>query len=156
MSLTLKQKVIKLITPAVFPLTRLRWKVFKPHSYGAKVIIRSGGKYLLVRNAYGRKRWTFPGGKIDKGETSEETAIREVSEEVGLLLKNPTFIKEIVSTVDGKFDHVSIFFSDIEGAVVKSDPFEIEEYGWFLEKDFPKIGPLAQMMWNEFKNSPVK
>jgi len=156
MELTAKQKVIKFVTPILFPLLKLYWKSFKPHTYGSKVIIRNGDKYLLVRNAYGNKNWTFPGGKVEIGETAEAAGVREVFEEVGLVLKKPTFIGEIISTVEGKFDHVSIYFSDVERAVVKADPFEIEEYQWFREKDFPKIGPVAQMMWDKFKNDPAE
>ncbi|MFC1624529.1 NUDIX hydrolase [Candidatus Omnitrophota bacterium] len=39
-------------------------------------------KVLLIKDSYGR--WTWPKGKIDKGETSSEAAIREIGEETGL------------------------------------------------------------------------
>lgn len=44
-----------------------------------------GGKreYLLVRNKNGR-HWGFPKGRIEAGETPQEAARREVSEEVGI------------------------------------------------------------------------
>jgi len=44
---------------------------------------------LTVRAAELNKhsgQWAFPGGRMDKGETPEETAFRELSEEVGLKL----------------------------------------------------------------------
>lgn len=37
---------------------------------------------LLIKDSYGR--WTWPKGKIDKGESSKDAAIREIAEEVGL------------------------------------------------------------------------
>ncbi len=40
---------------------------------------------LLVRQVYrGETLWTFPGGRIEPGETPAEAAIREVKEEVSL------------------------------------------------------------------------
>lgn len=38
----------------------------------------------LLRDHAGQ--WALPGGRIDEGETPEETALREMDEEVGLLL----------------------------------------------------------------------
>ena len=40
-------------------------------------------KVLLVKNHNGRY-WSFPKGHVEKGETEEETAIREIKEETGL------------------------------------------------------------------------
>ncbi len=37
---------------------------------------------LRIRDTSGA--WTFPKGKIEEGETKEETAVREIAEEVGL------------------------------------------------------------------------
>ena len=61
------------------------WQVFKEHF---KVIEAAGGivknkkkEYLLI---YRHDRWDLPKGKIDPGETPEEAAVREVSEECGL------------------------------------------------------------------------
>jgi 8-oxo-dGTP pyrophosphatase MutT (NUDIX family) len=39
-------------------------------------------KVLLIKDAYGR--WIWPKGHTEEGETPEETALREVSEETGL------------------------------------------------------------------------
>jgi 8-oxo-dGTP pyrophosphatase MutT (NUDIX family) len=42
----------------------------------------NGWEILRIRDRSGA--WTFPKGKIEDGETLEETAVREISEEVGL------------------------------------------------------------------------
>lgn len=50
------------------------------------VVIEREGKYLLVQerqpNAY--KKWNLPAGHVDEGETLEQAAIREATEECGL------------------------------------------------------------------------
>ena len=67
------------------------------------VVVRAGAdgpEVLLVhRPAY--DDWTFPKGKLDRGETEEECALREVEEETGLRC---TLGRELGSTTyrDGK------------------------------------------------------
>lgn len=54
-------------------------------SCGAIVIYRDGKSYktLLVRNHNGRN-YSFPKGHVEKGESEQQTAVREVREETGL------------------------------------------------------------------------
>lgn len=53
-----------------------------PMVYAAGGLIRRGdGKYLFIQR---RGWWDLPKGKLDKGETNRQAAIREVLEEVGL------------------------------------------------------------------------
>jgi ADP-ribose pyrophosphatase YjhB (NUDIX family) len=50
------------------------------------VVIDGRGRIALVRqrDRKGRWRWTLPKGRIDRGETAEAAALREVHEESGL------------------------------------------------------------------------
>ena len=41
--------------------------------------ILRGNEILMVRHEHdGRKYWTFPGGKVEPGETPEQAVLREV------------------------------------------------------------------------------
>lgn len=54
-------------------------------SAGAVVFRRSKPiKYILLHYKFKSEYWDFPRGNIEKGETVEQTAIREVEEETGL------------------------------------------------------------------------
>lgn len=50
----------------------------------AAVILDSEGRVLLVKHSYGLNNWDLPGGKAEENESAEETARREVLEEVGV------------------------------------------------------------------------
>jgi 8-oxo-dGTP diphosphatase len=54
-------------------------------------IIKNNGKILLSykESGFGAGFWNFPGGKIDDGEEPQQTIIREVEEESGLIIENP-------------------------------------------------------------------
>jgi 8-oxo-dGTP pyrophosphatase MutT (NUDIX family) len=50
-----------------------------------KCIVFEDGKVWLRKNE--RNEWELPGGKLDKGEQPEQTAIREAQEELGVTVK---------------------------------------------------------------------
>ncbi len=54
-------------------------------SYRAAVVLIENGKIALVeRHRQELHYFTFPGGHIERGESPEEAALREVEEELGL------------------------------------------------------------------------
>lgn len=57
---------------------------------GNLCIIEDNGKMLMKLATRGviKGRWNFPGGKVENGETSEESTVREVREETGLTVSN--------------------------------------------------------------------
>lgn len=52
----------------------------------AGCVIRNGsGEILLLhRNKNGFEQWELPGGKVELGESSEDAAVREIREELGV------------------------------------------------------------------------
>jgi 8-oxo-dGTP diphosphatase len=53
---------------------------------GVGVVVRRGEQVLLGlrQGSHGAGEWALPGGRIDPGETPEQTADRELTEESGL------------------------------------------------------------------------
>jgi mutator protein MutT len=112
-------------------LIKLYWFVFRPNGYGVKCIIeKTDGKILFIKNTYGKGNWNFPGGKIEKGESSETAIKREVLEEVGIGLDSVRKIGSFISTLEYKKDHIEVFHACIQGDVGKVQESEIQEYVW--------------------------
>ncbi|MGC0051654.1 8-oxo-dGTP diphosphatase MutT [Brucella pituitosa] len=56
----------------------------------ACALVDADGRVLLAQRPEGKSLaglWEFPGGKVEQGETPEETLIRELQEEVGITTK---------------------------------------------------------------------
>ncbi|WP_406664031.1 NUDIX hydrolase [Gallaecimonas sp. GXIMD1310] len=58
---------------------------------GVGVLVVRDGKWLLGqrRGGLGDGCWAFPGGHLEKGETPEQCAARELAEETGMQLQQP-------------------------------------------------------------------
>ncbi len=65
---------------------------------GVSVALWHDGKVLLVRRARPPHAglWSFPGGKVEHGETLAVAALRELGEETGLSAR----IGEVIATLD--------------------------------------------------------
>ena len=57
----------------------------------ACALIDADGRVLLAERPAGKTMaglWEFPGGKIEAGERPEETLIRELKEELGIVVRS--------------------------------------------------------------------
>lgn len=121
---------------------------------GIKALVRNKkGEILLLKvnketlGGYnGDPYWDIPGGRIQKGDTVEETLIREVEEEIGI--KEVTDIKPInmvlsnirIPLKDGEVGLIlSIYECNIDNKQAFTLSEEHAEYGWFAPKKAAKL-----------------
>ncbi|GJE25392.1 (deoxy)nucleoside triphosphate pyrophosphohydrolase [Methylobacterium organophilum] len=58
----------------------------------AVALVDADGRILLAQRPPGKQLaglWEFPGGKVEPGERPEATLIRELAEELGIVVKEP-------------------------------------------------------------------
>ena len=58
----------------------------------AVALIDADGRVLIAQRPMGKSMaglWEFPGGKVETGERPEDALIRELSEELGIAVKEP-------------------------------------------------------------------
>jgi 8-oxo-dGTP pyrophosphatase MutT (NUDIX family) len=121
--------MINILFRAISFLRRIYWFIFRPNTYGVKIIAVSAGKVLLVKNRYD-KYWYLPGGGIKKGENSLQCARREGKEECGIVLENLKVLAEYTNIAEYKKDQITLLFGDISGQNTQKG-LEIDELGFF-------------------------
>ncbi len=102
-------------------------------SCGAVVyrIINDEIRYLLIKNKRSA-HWGFPKGHVERGESNEQTAMREVLEETGIHIKIlPGFAVKSDYMIQGKVEKtVTIYLAKTKDTQTIIQREEIENYMW--------------------------
>jgi len=128
---------IKFFYRFLHPVRKLYWFLFRPKTYGVKCLIEHDGQFLMIRNTYGHKKWTFPGGGIEAGESLEAAARREVAEETGVHVPVLRYLGSFLHVHEYKDDTVHCFYGVAANNAIAIDPVEIREARWFRADAFP-------------------
>ena len=91
----------------------------KPIRKAVRCFLIKDNKVVVTKYKEGNKKagyYEIPGGKIEEGETPEQTAIREMKEETGLKIKNlKNKGKMIIEYPDRIFDFDVFLCNESEG-----------------------------------------
>lgn len=132
------------------------YKILRRQTHGVRVILQDGEKVFLVKHPYD-KFWVFPGGGIEKDETPEQAARREIIEEApyeitGAMRKLGAY----TNTIGGKNDIVHVFVSSEFTAHNQThrtiDAIEIQQSGWFNVNNLPEISKATQQRIEECRH----
>jgi 8-oxo-dGTP diphosphatase len=98
----------------------------------ATVICRHEEEILFVRKR--NAKWNLPGGRVEKGETPLQAAMREMAEETGLTFDQLSYVTEY------KEDKVIHFLFEAKRAIHQKARAsnEIEDCRWFTAKELGK------------------
>ena len=101
------------------------------------IVYRDDGKILLARGRFSRQEWALPGGGVDRNESYEQTAVREVLEEIGLKIHNLRYLGKANSHESYAKFSVQVFAAHASDYDIKCN-FEIMEARWFNRDYLPK------------------
>ncbi len=127
-----------------------------------RVILKRHNEIFLVKHPYD-DFWVFPGGGIQKNETVEAAAIREVMEETSYSISEPIVkLGEYANNSKGKDDTVTVFvaenFFKHETKRRLLDEVEIQKSGWFEVDHLPELSSatrkrIAEIRYGKFSEN---
>jgi (d)CTP diphosphatase len=97
-------------------------------------VIQKNGKYLVAQKPFSKGGdWEFPGGKVEAGESLSQALVREIQEELGVILRPLDVVAVFPVTIKGK--SYNIYFMS---ATLLSSDFKLLEhqsYQWVTKEE---------------------
>ena len=118
-------------------------------------IIHNEGKYLIAQRPYDKSlggKWEFPGGKVQDGETLEHCLIREIQEELELIISiNQHFVSVRYADDTATLNMHSYICSIVGGNLTLNEHID---YRWVSKNeltsyDFPQVDKMIISKLNE-------
>lgn len=109
----------------------------------AAAVVVNNGKVLLVRRRVkeGKLSWQFPAGEVEPGEGLEDAAVRETSEEVGLVVRAVQLLGERIHPQTGR----AMSYTACEvmsGEAHVRDDEELDAVAWCTRADLDELVPF--------------
>jgi NADH pyrophosphatase NudC (nudix superfamily) len=114
------------------------WFITRPTTQGVRCLIVNDDKVLLIRHTYGNTLKTTVGGGLNKGESHAQAVLREVQEEIGIVLRDVTAVGTVLYTEEFKRDTITVFLAETKTTELILDKSEIKEADWYPLHDLPE------------------
>lgn len=103
------------------------------------------GRILLIKRAYApyQNLWTFPGGRMEPGETIEQCAARELLEELAITIRNPRLALTQALGRDGEYRLAVFATADFSGVIRPSD--EVSAHMWADPAMLPALRTTSRL-----------
>jgi ADP-ribose pyrophosphatase YjhB (NUDIX family) len=119
-------------------------------------IVREHDLLLIQRNrAPSEGLWTLPGGRLEPGETTEQCALREVREEMGLTLYG---LRPLIVLRHGAY-RLQTFATQAYDGEIAADATEVRDWRWVRPallsrlKVTPGLGEVVEAAFRIFDRS---
>ena len=149
----LPQAKERLLGAALLACYRLRlawYRIARPITLNARVLIVEGDQVLLVR-VHGGPYWLLPGGGVKRNESLAEAAQREVYEETGCRIAIERLLGMYTHFAEHKSEHVAIFVARPLSGPSPRCSCEIAEARFFPMSDLPsKLFPEVRARIDDY------
>jgi 8-oxo-dGTP diphosphatase len=127
---------------------------------GQKAVIEKGGRVLITRNPLvDGEYWELPGGRMNVGELPSEGLVRELKEELGVIVQ----VCEVISIAQYFHQRDEAYALMIgyrvvledERAQFVADPKEVAEWRWVTKAEVAEVNlypDCADILVAYFKN----
>lgn len=129
----------------------------EPEHLGCAVIILKDNQILLGRrlNSYRFGYFGFPGGRLELTESLQNSAVRELHEETGIIAKEIKYLGAIREFQDGyNFIHFIFICNSWEGDPVVAEPDKCESWNYYPLASLPKPILPAHLASIKFISNP--
>ncbi|MDR3291871.1 MAG: (deoxy)nucleoside triphosphate pyrophosphohydrolase [Methanobrevibacter sp.] len=102
-------------------------------------IIKENKKILATKRGYGGfiNLWEFPGGKIEKNETKEEALIREINEELNIIVNIEKFALDLACQYPDFYLYMYCYECNIKEGTIKLT--EHKDARWLSKNELDSV-----------------
>ncbi len=114
---------------------------------------------ILLTRSYGKDKYYIPGGKRELGETDEQALIREISEELSVIIDKSslkfigTFKAQAHGQPEGIFVKMTCYSGDYIGELKASS--EIEAIRWFAYSDRDQVVGVDKLIFDHLNKTEL-
>ncbi|WP_051342926.1 NUDIX hydrolase [Pseudonocardia spinosispora] len=110
------------------------------------------GRLLLIKRGQepGKGRWSFPGGRVEQGETDHQAVRREVAEETGLRVRPVELLARVRRPApNGDVFDIAEYRCELDGPSALTAATDAEEARWVTANDYaalPMVEGLTELL----------
>lgn len=116
----------------------------------SSAILVRDGRILMIRrrNAPSLDMFAFPGGRAERGETPDETALREFREETGILAHSPREFAfyDLQAENPGRHFHLTVFLVEAGASEIAEARDDAADAGWYTPAEIRLLNAPASVI----------